>query len=193
MRLLVLDNYDSFTFMLVDYLTQAGATCDVRRNDEPLADLTADADSFAGLVLSPGPGTPATAGQLLAVLNHCHRRMPVLGVCLGHQAIGSFFGATLGPAARPMHGKVSTIRRADPDAPADPLLAGLPDCFAVTRYHSLILTQLPATLQPLAVTDAGEIMALRHRTLPIWGVQFHPEAVLTEQGLPLLQNWMGCL
>jgi anthranilate synthase/aminodeoxychorismate synthase-like glutamine amidotransferase len=192
MRLLVLDNYDSFTFMLVDYLQQAGASCEVRRNDEPMADLTVAADTCDGLVLSPGPGTPATAANLLPMLARYHNRMPVLGVCLGHQAIGQFFGAMLGPAHQPMHGKVSVVSRTDTDR-ADPLLAGLPGRFAVTRYHSLILSALPPDLRVLAATDAGELMALRHRTLPVWGVQFHPEAVLTEYGLPLLQNWIGGL
>jgi anthranilate synthase/aminodeoxychorismate synthase-like glutamine amidotransferase len=188
MKLLVLDNFDSFTFMLVDYLRQAGASCDVRRNDEPLAILRVDA--YDGLVLSPGPGQPHEAGQLMPLIDRYHRRVPMLGVCLGHQALGAYFGATVGPAQRPMHGKVSTVQVL---VPGDPLLTGLPDRFRVTRYHSLTVSRLPATLQPLAQTDEGELMAVRHATWPLWGVQFHPEAVLTEHGLPLLQNWINSI
>jgi para-aminobenzoate synthetase component 2 len=184
MRLLIIDNFDSFTHMLVDYLRQAGAECRVVRNNESLEQLTREA--VDGLVLSPGPGTPEQAGRLMEVIDYYYRQIPVLGVCLGHQAIGTFFGASLVPADQPMHGKVSTVRvRAE-----DGLFDGLPASFAVTRYHSLVLTDLPAALIPTAVTDRNEVMALRHRTLPLWGVQFHPEAVLTQGGLQLLKNWI---
>ena len=184
MRLLVIDNFDSFTHMLVDYLRQAGAECRIVRNNESMEELTRQA--IDGLVLSPGPGTPEQAGQLMEVIDYYYRRVPILGVCLGHQAIGTFFGASLVPAHRPMHGKVSTARV----VASDGLLEGLPDAFAVTRYHSLVLTDLPDDLIPTAVTDGNEVMAMRHRTLPLWGVQFHPEAVLTEGGLLLLRNWI---
>jgi anthranilate synthase/aminodeoxychorismate synthase-like glutamine amidotransferase len=190
MAILLLDNFDSFTYTLADYLLQLGAEVLVRRNDVPLAELKQL--NFEGIVLSPGPGEPATAGSLLAVIAEYHQRLPMLGVCLGQQALGEFFGAKLRRAARPMHGKVSDIElRGD-----DPWLAGLPRRQPVTRYHSLALevSTLPASLQPLAVTaDAdGELMALRHTTLPLYGVQFHPEALLTTHGLAWLRNWMRC-
>lgn len=184
MHLLVVDNVDSFTYMLVDYLRQAGATCRVVRNHEPMAHFTAE--PVDGVVLSPGPGVPRQAGRLMDVIAHYYRHVPMLGVCLGHQALGEFFGATLVQAVRPMHGKVSAIRVLT----ADGLLRNLPDTFGVTRYHSLVLTDLPADLIGTAATDTNEVMALRHRTLPLWGVQFHPEAALTQHGLQLLTNWV---
>lgn len=183
MNLLVVDNFDSFTYTLVDYLRQVGATCRVVRNDAPWDQLTQPCDA---VMLSPGPGTPRQAGRLMDVIAHFHERVPMLGVCLGHQAIGEFFGAQLTTADRPMHGKVSAITT---DL-ADALFAGLPGQFSVTRYHSLVLRDLPGELVSTAQTDEGDIMALRHRWLPLRGVQFHPEAILTEYGLELLQNWV---
>lgn len=184
MKLLVVDNFDSFTYMLVDYLQQAGADCRVVRNDESMSRLTSD--SVDAVVLSPGPGVPKSANRLLEVIDHYHQRVPMLGVCLGHQALGEFFGATLGRASQPMHGKVSVIRTLGTDC----LWRGIPADFAVTRYHSLVLTDLPAQLVPTALTQQHELMAMRHRTLPLWGVQFHPEAALTQYGLILIQNWI---
>ncbi|KAA9331533.1 aminodeoxychorismate/anthranilate synthase component II [Hymenobacter busanensis] len=187
MRLLLLDNFDSFTFNLLDYFQQLEVEVLVRRNDAPLAELLAlDVD---GVVLSPGPGTPRRAGVMMTLLAQVYQRLPVLGVCLGHQALGEFFGAELTRGARPMHGKVSDIGLLQPN---EPLFAGLPALFPVTRYHSLVLRGLPAELQPLAqtVAPAPELMALRHRTLPLYGVQFHPEALLTAHGLELLRNWV---
>jgi anthranilate synthase/aminodeoxychorismate synthase-like glutamine amidotransferase len=189
MRLLLLDNFDSFTFTLADYLRQLGAEVVVRRNDVPLTELNVPA--FDGLVLSPGPGTPAEAGVMPAVIQAFHQQMPMLGVCLGHQALGEFFGGAVVRAARPMHGKVTDMRCDT----AEPLFAGLPAVQPITRYHSLILSEpLPAVLQPLAHTTgpAPELMALRHRTLPLYGVQFHPEALLTPHGLAILGNWLRC-
>ena len=189
MRLLLLDNFDSFTFTLADYLRQLGADVTVRRNDVPLADL--HVPDYAGVVLSPGPGTPAAAGVLPALIAAYHRTLPMLGVCLGHQALGEFFGAEVVRAARPMHGKVTALRC---DV-ADPLYAGLPAEQNVTRYHSLIVSEpLPAVLLALARTTGPqpELMALRHRTLPLYGVQFHPEALLTPHGLAMLGNWLRC-
>jgi anthranilate synthase/aminodeoxychorismate synthase-like glutamine amidotransferase len=183
MRLLLLDSFDSFTYMLVDYLRQAGAECDVRRNDAPLG--TFMHEPYDGVILSPGPGTPTEAGCLLDVVRHYHTRLPMLGVCLGQQAIGQFFGATLTKSPRPMHGKVSTIQADTTDG----LFQNLPARFGVTRYHSLTLSSLPPTLKAIATTDSGEVMAIRHRSLPIWGVQFHPEAALTEGGLTMLRNF----
>ena len=184
MNLLVVDNFDSFTYMLVDYLRQAGASCRVVRNNEPMVLFTDE--PVDGVVLSPGPGTPRQAGRLMEVIEHYHRRVSMLGVCLGHQALGEFFGADLVPATRPMHGKVSAIRVLTDDG----LLRNLPATFEVTRYHSLLLTNLPADLIGTAATDSNEVMAMCHRTLPLWGVQFHPEAALTRNGLQLLTNWV---
>jgi anthranilate synthase/aminodeoxychorismate synthase-like glutamine amidotransferase len=187
---LLLDSFDSFTHMLADYLRQLGLHVLVRRNDVPLAELRAL--NVVGVVLSPGPGTPATAGNLLAVINEFQTRLPMLGVCLGQQALGEFFGGRLRAAARPVHGKVSEIELLG----NDPWLAGLPRRQLVTRYHSLSIEadSLPAALLPLArTTDADrELMALRHATLPLYGVQFHPEALLTTHGLQWLANWLRC-
>jgi anthranilate synthase component 2 len=188
-RLLLLDNFDSFTFTLADYLRQLGAEVLVRRNDVSLAELQALTSD--GIVLSPGPGIPAQAGVMPAVIEAFYRHVPMLGVCLGHQALGEFFGATVVRAARPTHGKVSEMRC----DPAEPLFAGLPAIQQVTRYHSLILGDpLPPALLPLAHTTGPtpELMALRHRTLPLYGVQFHPEALLTPHGLAILANWLRC-
>ncbi|MFC5409719.1 anthranilate synthase component II [Larkinella bovis] len=184
MRLLVLDNIDSFTYMLVDYLKQAGASCRVLRNTVSFDRITAE--SYDGVVLSPGPGTPRQAGCLLQLIDHYHQQLPMLGVCLGHQALGEYFGGRLEKAAKPMHGKVSVVRK----LVDDPLVAGLPDEFTVTRYHSLVMAGLPDTLVALAATSTGENMSLRHRVLPLWGIQFHPEAVLTQYGLEILKNWI---
>lgn len=184
MDILVVDNFDSFTYMLVDYLQQAGATCRVVRNDESMRCLTAN--RVDAVVLSPGPGVPRQAGRLMEVIDYYHQNVPILGVCLGHQALGEFFGAKLMPAERPMHGKVSRIRVATDDV----LMKGLAASFEVTRYHSLVLTELPDSLVPIAHTDRHEVMAMRHQTWPLWGVQFHPEAALTQNGLLLLKNWI---
>lgn len=187
MRLLLLDNFDSFTYNLLDYLQQLGTDVVVRRNDTPLPELLAlDVEA---VVLSPGPGTPRAAGVMMELLAAVHAQLPVLGVCLGHQALGEFFGAGLQRAARPMHGKVSDIELTEA---ADALFAGLPTRLPVTRYHSLVLNKLPDSLLPLARTAdaAAELMALRHRTLPLYGVQFHPEALLTTHGLAMLRNWV---
>ncbi|KUG06263.1 anthranilate synthase component II [Solirubrum puertoriconensis] len=185
MRLLLLDNFDSFTYNLLDYFCQLGTEVIVRRNDVPLPELLAL--PFDAVVLSPGPGTPRHAGSTMALLEQVYQRVPVLGVCLGHQALGEFFGAELVRASRPMHGKISEM-----DATVgEELFAGLPQRIPITRYHSLVLRNLPAELVPLAYTaDADhELMALRHRELPLYGVQFHPEALLTIHGLAILRNW----
>jgi anthranilate synthase component 2 len=184
MKLLVVDNFDSFTYMLVDYLRQAGAECRVVRNNEPMEQFIDE--SVDGVVLSPGPGTPRQAGRLMDIIEHYHQQVPMLGVCLGHQALGEFFGASLVPAPHPVHGKVSVVRRLTNDG----LLRNLPALFEVTRYHSLLLTNLPADLMSTAATNSNEVMAMQHRTLPLWGVQFHPEATLTQYGLQLLTNWV---
>ena len=187
MRLLLLDNFDSFTYTLVDYLKQAGADCVVHRNSTPLNRLTDQ--PYDAVVLSPGPGTPSEAGCLMDVIHQYHNRLPILGVCLGQQAIGQYFGATLVRSPKPMHGKVSTIRVDT----SDPLFWGIPEQIRVTRYHSLTLTDLPPELITTALCVSGgsdEVMAIRHQAWPVWGVQFHPEAVLTESGLAVLRNFI---
>ena len=185
MRILVVDNYDSFVYNLVQYLAQLGAECVVRRNDalEPGDLATAD-----GVLISPGPGTPERAGASMSVVRECAEQgRPLLGVCLGHQAIGAVWGATVARAPELLHGKTSEVHH-DGDA----VLAGLPQPFIATRYHSL--TVLPETIpEDLVVTgrtESGIVMALRHRELPVHGVQFHPESVLTDGGHRLLANWL---
>lgn len=183
----LIDNYDSFTFNLVHYLGDLGAECDVVRNDAASpADILARAPE--AIVLSPGPCTPAEAGICLELIETAAGRVPILGVCLGHQAIGQAFGGRVIRARAPMHGKVSPVTHAGSD-----VFAGLPSPFAATRYHSLIVEQdtLPDTLEATAWTADGNIMGLRHRTLPIFGVQFHPESIASEHGHALLANFLA--
>ncbi len=190
MRVLVVDNYDSFVFYLVQYLAQLGAECEVWRNDA--AELSApDAlAGFDGVLVSPGPSTPERAGQSIEVVRRCaDARLPLLGVCLGHQAIGVAWGATVDRAPELLHGKTSQVHHT-----GGGVLAGLPDPFTATRYHSL--TVLPETIpdahfEVTGRTDTGIVMAMRHRELPIEGVQFHPESVLTDGGHRMLANWMA--
>ncbi|AGA76936.1 anthranilate synthase component II [Echinicola vietnamensis] len=184
--LLLIDNFDSFSHILADYFRQAGFDLHIVRNDTPLAVLMEG--KYEGLVLSPGPETPAKAGNLQEIFEYFHDKLPVLGVCLGHQCIGTFFGAKLVTGARPVHGKVySVTKRLD-----HPMLNGLPERFLVTRYHSLELKDLPDCLQPLLYTEQGALMAMVHQTLPIVGIQYHPEAYLSEYGLQVIQNWGKC-
>jgi anthranilate synthase component 2 len=182
----VIDNYDSFTYNLVQYLEELGASVRVFRNDEVACE---DLESLmpTHVVLSPGPGTPDDAGITLAVIERLAGRVPILGVCLGHQAIGQAFGGKVVRAGRVMHGKLSRIRH-----DSSGVFAGVPDDFVATRYHSLVLepSSLPPCLAVAARSEDGEIMGLRHRTLPVEGVQFHPEALLTEHGHRMLQNFM---
>jgi para-aminobenzoate synthetase component 2 len=186
MRVLVIDNYDSFVYNLVQYLAQLGADCTVRRNDE--VDLD-ELDTADGVLISPGPGTPERAGASVDVIRRsADRGLPVLGVCLGHQAIGVAWGGIVERAPELLHGKTSLVHHSD-----DPLFAGLPDPFVATRYHSLSIRpdSLPAALEVTGRTEGGVIMGVRHRELPVVGVQFHPESVLTEGGHRLLANWMA--
>ena len=185
-RVLLLDNYDSFTFNLVQALRGMGATVTVRRNDA----LTADEALAAGathLVVSPGPGRPEGAGSTLAVLGAMLPRVPVLGVCLGHQALGALLGGRVVRASRPVHGKASPVYH-----DGRTLYHGLPNPFPAGRYHSLVVADegLPAELAVSAYTSEGEIMGLRHRSLPAEGVQFHPESVLSPEGTRLLRNFL---
>lgn len=192
-RILVVDNYDSFVFNLVQYLGQLGVQADVWRNDDArLADPAALDDvvtGFDGVLLSPGPGTPERAGASIALVGACAAaRIPLLGVCLGHQAIGVAFGATVGRAPELLHGKTSTVFHTDTG-----VLTGLPDPFTATRYHSLTILPetLTAALEVTARTRGGVIMGVRHTELPIHGVQFHPESILTQGGHRMLANWLG--
>jgi para-aminobenzoate synthetase component 2 len=186
MRILVIDNYDSFVYNLVHYLAQLGAEPTVRRNDEM---APTELDGFDGVLTSPGPSTPESAGVSVPVVAECaRRRLPLFGVCLGHQAIGVAFGATVTRAGELLHGKTSEVHHK-----GDGVLAGLPDPFTATRYHSLAVVEqtLPAELEVTARTASGVVMAMRHTSLPIEGVQFHPESVLTESGHVMLANWLA--
>ncbi|MEU1995219.1 aminodeoxychorismate/anthranilate synthase component II [Nocardia gamkensis] len=190
MRVLVVDNYDSFVFNLVQYLGQLGVDAVVWRNDDPnLADVGAVVGDFDGILISPGPGTPDRAGASIPLVRACaERSVPLLGVCLGHQAIGEAFGATVTRAPELLHGKTSEVFHIGAG-----VLAGLPDPFTATRYHSLTVVEdtLPEEIEVLGRTESGIVMAMRHRTLPIHGVQFHPESVLTQGGHRMLANWLG--
>jgi para-aminobenzoate synthetase component 2 len=183
-RVLVVDNYDSFVFNIVQYLAQLGAECTVVRNDEvDLASVT----SYDGVLLSPGPGIPEKAGVCVELVRETAGTVPVLGVCLGHQAIAAAYGAIVERAPELLHGKTSEVEHEGVG-----VLAGLPSPFTATRYHSLSVRvgSLPDELEVTARTAGGVIMGLRHRDLPLEGVQFHPESVLTEGGHRLLANWL---
>ena len=188
-RLLMIDNYDSFTYNLVQYLGELGADVEVRRNDAVTLDEVA-ALRPDGVVISPGPCTPREAGISVPLIARFAGHIPILGVCLGHQAIGAAFGAAIVRAPRIMHGKTSPIHH-----DGRGLFAGLPDPFEATRYHSLVIE--PATLPPVlersAWTAEGEIMGVRHRTLCVEGVQFHPESILTLEGKRLFGNFLASL
>ena len=188
-KVLVVDNYDSFVFNLVHYLAQLGADVLVRRNDELTAKEPLDL-GVDGVLLSPGPGRPEDAGVCVELVREIGEQVPVFGVCLGHQAIAVAYGGTVERAPELLHGKTSEVHH---DGAG--VLAGLPDPFTATRYHSLAVVEdsIPAELEVTARTAGGVVMALRHRDLPLEGVQFHPESVLTEGGHQLLANWLlGC-
>lgn len=184
-RILVVDNYDSFVFNLVQYLQQLGADTEVRRND---AITAAQALAYDGVLLSPGPGTPAEAGACIDIVRQVGGQVPIFGVCLGHQAIAEAFGATVDRAPELLHGKTSLVTHADIG-----VLAGIPSPFTATRYHSLAVEEstLPPEIQVTARTDSGIVMGIRHTSMAIEGVQFHPESVLTEYGYQLLANWLA--
>jgi para-aminobenzoate synthetase component 2 len=184
-RILVVDNYDSFVFNLVQYLGQLGAQCEVKRNDEVTAH---EASNFDGVLISPGPGTPEGAGVSIEMIRYCAQNtIPLLGVCLGHQGIAVAFGATVSRAPELLHGKTSQVKHQ-----GEGVFSGLPSPFTATRYHSLAVERdtVPDVLEITSQTDSGIIMSLRHKTLPIEGVQFHPESVLTEHGHQMLANWL---
>ena len=186
-RVLVIDNYDSFVFNLVQYLGQLGVECEVRRNDEiSVADVGRLRPT--GVLLSPGPGTPERAGICMKVIEEYAGHLPIFGVCLGHQAFGAVYGGVVDRAPELLHGKTSLVHHG-----GDGVLAGLPEPFTATRYHSLAVdpATVPPELEVTGHTPSGVVMALRHRELPIEGVQFHPESVLTEGGHRLFANWLS--
>ena len=190
MKLLMVDNYDSFTYNIVQYFGELGAQVEVHRNDEiTVAEIQAklDGGQLDRLVISPGPCSPAEAGISVAAIQHFAGQLPILGVCLGHQSIGAAFGGKIVRAQELMHGKTSTITTTQQGVFAD-----LPAQFTVNRYHSLAIERAscPECLEITAWTDDGEIMGVRHRELPIQGVQFHPESVLTEHGHAMLKNFL---
>ncbi|NNJ08843.1 aminodeoxychorismate/anthranilate synthase component II [Chloroflexales bacterium ZM16-3] len=187
MRVLLLDNYDSFTYNLYQYLCELGATVEVHRNDQiSVAEVAAMRPDR--IVISPGPCTPNEAGISITLIQELAPSVPILGVCLGHQALGAAYGGAVVRAPQVMHGKVSPIRHAGQGVFAD-----LPDGFAATRYHSLIVRRedLPAELEVTAWTDDGLIMGMRHREHPVQGVQFHPESIMTTSGKDLLKNFLA--
>ena len=184
-KILVVDNYDSFVFNLVQYLQQLGAECTVVRND---AVATTEASKYDGVLISPGPGTPEKAGISVEMIQYCAQHsIPLFGVCLGHQAIGVAFGATVSRAPELLHGKTSLVYHQQ-----EGVLADIPSPFTATRYHSLCVEKdsVPDTLHITGSTDSGLVMSMQHTTLPIQGVQFHPESVLTEHGHQMLANWL---
>jgi len=190
MKLLMIDNYDSFTYNIVQYFGELGAAVEVFRNDEiTVADIAAklDAGQLDRLVVSPGPCSPAEAGISVAAIQHFAGKLPILGVCLGHQAIGAAFGGKIIRAQELMHGKTSVISTTQQG-----VFTGLPEQFTVNRYHSLAIekSSCPEVLEVTAWTDDGEIMGVRHRELAIQGVQFHPESILTEHGHAMLKNFL---
>jgi len=190
MKILMIDNYDSFTYNIVQYFGELGAEVFTFRNDEiTVEDIAArlDAGQLDRLVISPGPCSPLEAGISVAAIQNFAGKLPILGVCLGHQAIGAAFGGNIIRAQQLMHGKTSVITTTQQD-----LFAGLPAQFTVNRYHSLAIekSSCPQELEVTAWTDDGEIMGVRHKTLPIQGVQFHPESILTEHGHAMLDNFL---
>ena len=183
---LVIDNYDSFTYNLVQYLGELNVGLQVRRNDEITLDAIRELKPERILV-SPGPCSPREAGLSNEIIRTFSRRIPIFGVCLGHQCIGHVFGAEVVVNYRMMHGKTSLIKHNEKD-----LFEGMANPFLATRYHSLVIKRntLPACLEVTAETDEGEIMGVRHKELPVWGVQFHPESILTENGRQIMKNFL---
>lgn len=187
-RILVVDNYDSFVYNLVQYLAQIGAEIEVWRNDDARFDVADWHSGFDGILLSPGPGTPEAAGVCVDLVRTLADELPIFGVCLGLQSIAVAYGGVVDRAPELLHGKTSPVEHR-----GDGVLTGLPSPFTATRYHSLAIdpATLPEVLEVTARTDTGVIMAVRHRDLPVEAVQFHPESVLTEHGYQLLANWLA--
>jgi anthranilate synthase component 2 len=187
MKILVIDNYDSFTYNLVHMLqTFDGVSIDVKRNDQI---AVSEVESYEKIVLSPGPGVPLEAGDMPEIVREYAPTKSILGVCLGHQCIGEIFGGTLRNLSTPIHGKATAIEVTDPN---EPLFRGFPNTFDVGRYHSWVVQRdsLPPAVRVTAVDEAGEIMALRHESYDVCGVQFHPESILTPRGYEMLRNWI---
>ena len=191
-KILVIDNYDSFVYTLVGYLQELGAETTVIRNDDlSVAEVIELAETRDGVLVSPGPGTPADAGVCIEVIQWCGAQMkPMLGVCLGHQALAEAYGGVVTHAQELMHGKTSPVVHS-----GHPIFAHIPSPFTATRYHSLaaVRDSIPEILSITAETENGVIMGLAHRDAPLWGVQFHPESVLTEGGYQMLGNWLESL
>ncbi|MGC4154262.1 MAG: aminodeoxychorismate/anthranilate synthase component II [Propionicimonas sp.] len=187
-RILVIDNYDSFVYNLVQYLAQLGAEVETWRNDDPRFDAEGWEQGFDGILLSPGPGTPEAAGVCVQVIRSHAGLLPIFGVCLGLQSMAVAFGGTVNRAPELLHGKTSLVHH-----DGRGVFTGLPEPLTATRYHSLALDPgtVPEVLEVTASTDSGVIMGLRHRTLPVESVQFHPESVLTEGGYQMLANWLA--
>jgi para-aminobenzoate synthetase component 2 len=187
-RILVIDNYDSFVYNLVQYLGQIGAEVEIWRNDDPRFGVDGWQDGFDGVLVSPGPGTPEAAGVCVDVIRANGGRLPIFGVCLGLQSMAVAFGGVVDRAPELLHGKTSLVHH-----DGKGVFAGLPEVITATRYHSLALdpATVPDVLEVTATTDSGVIMGLRHRSLPIESVQFHPESVLTEGGYQMLANWLA--
>ena len=187
-RILVIDNYDSFVYNLVQYLAKLGAEVETWRNDDPRFDAEGWEQGFDGILLSPGPGTPEAAGVCVQVIRSHAGLLPIFGVCLGLQSMAVAFGGTVNRAPELLHGKTSLVHH-----DGRGVFTGLPEPLTATRYHSLALDPgtVPEVLEVTASTDSGVIMGLRHRTLPVESVQFHPESVLTEGGYQMLANWLA--
>ena len=185
--ILMIDNYDSFTYNLVQYLGVLGSEVEVHRNDKITLDEI-ESMKPERIVISPGPGTPQSAGITIPVIERFHSKLPILGVCLGHQGIGAAFGGRVVHAAQLMHGKTSEISH-----DGKSIFRDLPDPFTATRYHSLAIERksLPSCLEVSALAEDGEIMGLRHREYPVEGIQFHPESILTKEGMNILQNFLS--
>ena len=184
MKILLIDNYDSFTFMLKDYIEQCEADTTVIRNDDKILDFDY-IDNFNAIVISPGPKTPNQSGNLMSIIQSCFESKPILGICLGHQAIGEFFGAKLAKASLPRHGKVDSVTHNNHF-----LFNGIDTKFKATRYHTLLIENVKTPLEIIAKSDTKEVMAIAHQSLPIFGIQFHPESCLTKCGLKLINNFV---
>lgn len=181
--ILLLDNFDSFTYNLADYIAQCGAEYILLRNNVGLEQIKKR--DYQAIMLSPGPQTPEKAGNLMQVIDYYIQHLPMLGICLGHQAIGRYFGASLIKAIQPVHGKISSV-----SLKKDYIFEQLPELTSVVRYHSLILENVQAPLEVIALSDKNEVMAIRHQWLPVRGIQFHPEAALTVHGMQMIENWI---
>jgi len=185
MKVFLLDNYDSFTYMLKDNIEQCGVECIVKRNDDPSINENS-LNSYDAIILSPGPKTPKESGCLMNIISFYHQRKPILGVCLGHQGIGEFFGARLCKSSFPMHGKVDHILHN-----GHQLFQNIDKGNDVTRYHSLLLEDIKQELEVIAWNANNEVMAIAHKILPVYGIQFHPESYLTKNGLTLIKNFLN--